>query len=107
MPKKKPTSNLRKLLLAASSLVAALALSLGAKYYVEGLPKYAVGDCFLDQAQGVAGQVKGIRDGKYQLLVQIMVFVVPAEVPIREFNKMNLPKINCETGEPIDAKANR
>lgn len=104
MKKKQAKMTLRKKLsLIALAVLTAVGLSLGAKHYREGLPKYQVGECLFDSAEQVYVKITGVKDGKYQFLAQILIFVMPGEMEIRKLNAIDtIVKINCETGEPLE-----
>jgi len=102
----KPKMSLKKRLLFGMIFLAISAgLFVSGKYYIDGMPKYKVGECLFDEQEGVALKITGIQDGKYQFLAQILVFVMKGEMDIRQLNKQVLVKFNCETGERLDGKA--
>ncbi len=104
--KKKAQSSVKTRLLAALAAVAlAIGLSLGVKEYRERQPKYAVGECLFDAASGIFLQITGVENGNYQYVAVILIFQVPGEKPIKEFNQIDtLVRIDCKTGEPINGK---
>lgn len=106
MPKRKKTPTLRtKLLLGLLALTLAVTGSISTHYYLTGLPKYQVGECLLDSNEMVYLHVDSIKDGQYHLTALILFLQLPVVMPIRKMNAIDtLVKINCDTGEPLDAK---
>ncbi len=105
MPKKqkRPTLKQKAALLALAFLLA-LAGSVSTRYYLDGIPKYQVGECLLDAQEMVFLHVDSIKDGKYHLSALILFLQLPVVIPVREMNAMDtLVRINCDTGEPLDA----
>ena len=102
------TSTARKALLGL--LIATFTLSAGYlgktsySYYKAGLPTLAVGECFADLTNNVTGQILEVdaKTGLYKAAISLGIFGSgTATIKIRQFNTLNIQKINCETGAPL------
>jgi len=83
----------------------AIGSSFGVKYYREGLPIYKAGDCLqVDYMLWMV--IDEVTDSEYKFTLIQLFFPRPGHKAIREINKMDLVKVDCKTGTPVQESSN-
>lgn len=104
-PSKAP-SNKRKLKIAAAAVLASLLLSVGVHQLLKPHTKYRVGDCFCEGGI-LCGKITAIDKDAYIADLQTPVGVLRGiRAPMKDVDAdEGMIRVNCDTGEPLDAKA--
>lgn len=87
-------------------VTAAIALSVLMHYATSYIPKYKVGDCFYDRPNFTMVQITEVSLTEYSYEGQTVVFPVRGKMSIRDFQRLNIDHVDCETGKNLDEKAN-